>query len=113
MSQPLDDLTRRELAEERGLGDVCEAGGVFLHELGNTLNVLLFELALLERAVPVEARANLTILRDSGRNVARQMQELRRYEDGRRPGLYAVDVNAVIRAAAADGLPTDVTLTLD
>jgi hypothetical protein len=100
------------LAEQRSLGDVCEAGGVFLHELGNALNVMLFELALLERKASEEVRVSLAALRDQGRGVAQQMQELRRYEDGQRPKLYAVDVNAVVQAAAAEEPAAPLTLAL-
>jgi hypothetical protein len=116
MSQPTPPAEPHplELAEQRSLGDVCEAGGVFLHELGNALNVLLFEVALLERKPPEQMRAGLGVLRDLGRGIAQQMQELRRYEDGLRPRPYAVDVNAAVQAAAdAVGRATGVPLALE
>ncbi len=109
-------LVRQELAEERGLGNVCEASGVFLHELGNSLNVLLFELAILERKSPEELRGSLAGLREVGRDIACQMQELRSYEDSQRTAVYAVDLNAVVRAAADEGLTVwaaPATLTLE
>ncbi len=113
------DRAERDLAEQTRSGDVAEAFGVFVHELGNVLNNLVLDARLLEPHVTHGGRGRLAQLNRLAGGVPKMLGHMYRFRQGRRTPPGPVDLNritaevmeafgpdgAAVHAELAPGLP--------
>lgn len=102
----------KRLSEEESIGDIAEAVGPLLHELGNLLNTIVLQVSTLEREVPEEAKPRLHSIREAGRTAAKHLRQFSNFRSSKYPSPYPLDLNAILKEVIAQIQPGKVEVDL-
>jgi signal transduction histidine kinase len=83
--------------------DLPELTALVAHELNNSLNGILLQIALLEQELPAADRPEMAAVKRLAGHAAKMLKRLQQYNRQELPQVGPVDVNAVIRETLAAG----------
>jgi hypothetical protein len=92
-----------ELAEAEFLATVGVAADGVLHELGNYLNRMLLQAAIVQARTPEGGRADVAVIREEGVGATNLLRPLQQRRQRRRQDKADVDLGGVVRALLGDG----------
>jgi signal transduction histidine kinase len=99
-----------ERADAEGLATVALAADGLLHDLGNHLNRMLLQTAILQRRLPEEYGADLMIIREEGSEAAALLRPLQQRREQRRAAQTTSDLNAALREVVAGAVEPRLSL---
>jgi hypothetical protein len=94
---------QEELTETESLATLGMATDGVLHELGNYLNRMLLQAAIVQRRVPEERQADVAVIREEGVGATNLLRPLQQRRQQRRQDKADVDLNGVVRAVLGAG----------